>query len=151
MSEYEFTIALRVRHPTVEPEQITQALGLEPQHKWRAGDVRRGPAGEALEGTYRESFWMANLMAEPQFVSEPLLLETSLLQALAKLRRSFQFLSELKAEGGVAELQVSIFARKAFKLELLAESLALLGRLGLDVVLDVQSHPSSATDMAMAN
>jgi hypothetical protein len=151
MSEYEFTIALRVRHPTVEPEQITQALGLDPQHTWRAGEARRGPAGEPLEGTYRESYWMAHLMAEPQYVSEPLSVERAMLQAIAKLRRSFQYLAELSAEGGVAELQVSIFAREAFKLELLAESLALLGRLGLDVVLDVQPHPSPATETAMAN
>ncbi len=34
------------------------------------------------------------------------------------------------AGGGVAELCISIFAREAFRLTLLPESLALLGRLG---------------------
>jgi hypothetical protein len=51
------------------------------------------------------------------------------------------FLATLKDEGGAAELQVSIFAREEFCLELLPESLALLGRLGLGVVLEFKPHP----------
>ena len=50
MSEYEFTISLRIRHPSVEPHTITETLGIEPQHTWKAGDARRSPAGEALAG-----------------------------------------------------------------------------------------------------
>ena len=42
MSEYEFALALRIRHPSIEPAQITEALGIGPQHAWKAGDARRG-------------------------------------------------------------------------------------------------------------
>src|SRR5207248_6512513 len=55
MSEYEFTISLRIRHPTIDPAAITRMLGMEPQHTWHSGAPRRGPAGEALDGVYRES------------------------------------------------------------------------------------------------
>jgi hypothetical protein len=54
-----------------------------------------------------------------------------ILRTLAQLRKSSGFLATLKDEGGAAELQVSIFVREEFCLELLPESLALLGRLGL--------------------
>lgn len=142
MSEYEFTISLRLRHPAIDPSNITQTLGIEPQHTWKAGDPRRAPAGEALEGAYRESYWMGRLMDEPQLSSAGLSVESVLLQTLAHLRRSHAFLEQFHADGGVAELYISLYAREAFRLELSDETLGLLGRLGLAVAFDVHL-PSS--------
>lgn len=142
MSEYEFTVSLRLRHPAIDPSRITQTLGIEPQHTWKAGDPRRDPAGGALEGAYRESYWMGRLMDEPQLSSGLLSVESVLVQNLSHLRRSHAFLEQFKAEGGVAELYVSLYAREAFRLELSDESLGLLGRLGLAVALEVQPPAS---------
>ena len=143
MSEYEFTVSLRLRHPTIDPSRITQTLGIEPQHTWKAGDPRRGPAGGALAGIYRESYWMGRLMNEPQLSSARLSVESVLLQVLAQLRRSHDFLEQLHTEGGVAELHVSLYAREDFRFELSGESLGLLGRLGLAVALEVHPRPSA--------
>jgi hypothetical protein len=63
------------------------------------------------------------------------------LQTLAHLRRSHGFLERLDGEGGIAELHVSLFAREDFQLQLSAQSLALLGRLGLAVALDIHPQP----------
>src|ERR1700758_4763534 len=120
MSEYEFTISLRIRHPSIDPLMITKTLGIEPQHMWKAGDARRSPAGEALEGNYRESYWMARLMAQPELSSGRSSVESVVLQTLAQLRRSHSFLERLGTDGGVAELHVSLFAREDFRLELSA-------------------------------
>jgi hypothetical protein len=141
MSKYEFTLSLRIRHPGVDPSRITQALAIEPQHTWKAGDRRRGPAGEELEGVYRETYWMARLMEEPQLSSSRVSVESVLLQTLAQLRRAESFLRQLDTDGGLAELYVSLFAREDFRLELTAQTLALLGRLGLAVALDVHPPP----------
>jgi Domain of unknown function (DUF4279) len=150
MSEYEFTVSLRLRHPAIDPSRITQTLGIEPQHTWKAGDPRRDPAGGALEGVYRESYWMGRLMDEPQLSSARVSVETVLLQNLTHLRRSHDFLQQLHAEGGVAELHVTLYAREAFRLELSEESLGLLGRLGFAVALDVHPRPSpGASGQAM--
>jgi hypothetical protein len=143
MSEYEFTLSLRLRHPAIDPSRITQTLGIEPQHTWKAGDPRRDPAGGALEGAYRESYWMGRLVDEPQLSSGLLSVESVLEQNLSHLRRSHAFLEQFKAEGGVAELYVSLYAREAFRLELSDEALGLLGRLGLAVALDVHPPPSA--------
>jgi Domain of unknown function (DUF4279) len=151
MSEYEFTISLRIRHPSIEPLTITNTLGIEPQHTWKAGEARRSPAGEALGGNYRESYWMARLMPEPELSSGRSSVESVLLQTLAQLRRSHTFLEQLGTAGGVAELQVSLFVRENFRLDLSAETLATLGRLGLAVALEIHAHsphdlgPSAAT------
>jgi hypothetical protein len=144
MSDYEFTMSLRIRHPSVEPAEITRILGLSPQHTWRAGDQRRDPAGNVLEGAYRESYWMGRVMPEPELASERMGVESEVLRLLAQLRKSFGFLETLKTENGAAELLVSIFAREEFRLEFDAESLVLLGRLGLSVVLEIKPHPNAA-------
>ena len=151
MSDYEFTISLRILHPTIEPSTITQTLGIEPQHSWRAGDPRRSPAGGELEGVFRQSYWTGRLMDKPQLSSERLSVESVLVQILAQLRRAHDFLERLNTDGGVAELLVSLYARENFRLDLSAESLALLGRLRLAVALDVHSHSPRSASVPEAN
>jgi hypothetical protein len=151
VSEYEFTISLRIRHPTIDPDRITKALGIEPQHTWKAGAPRRDPGGEELEGDYRESYWMGRLMEAPQLSSGRLSVESVLQRTLDQLRRSQEFLDELHTKGGVVELQVSLFARENFRLELPADSLALLSRLRVSVVLDVHLHTPHTASSSQAN
>ena len=148
MSDYEFTMSLSIRHPNAKPAEITRILGIEPQHTWRAGDVRHDSAGGELAGTYRESYWMGRLMAEPQLAADHIGVESVILRTLAQLRKSSGFLEMLKEEGSVAELHVSIFAREEFRLEFLAESLGLLGRLGLGIALEIKPHPHERAAIA---
>jgi Domain of unknown function (DUF4279) len=140
MSEYEFTVSLRIRHPTVDPATITAALGIEPQHTWRAGQPRRDPAGAELGGAHHDSYWMGRLMDEPQLSSDSNSVEGVILKTLTNLRRAQSFLKQLNAEGGVAELHVSLYARDDFRIELPSDSLTLLARLHLTVALDVHTH-----------
>jgi hypothetical protein len=141
MNDYEFTISLCIRHPTIDPSSITQSLGIEPQHTWRAGESRRGPAGEEVEGIYRQSYWTGRVMEEPQVSSERATVESVLLKTLTQLRRSHDFLQELSTDGGTAELTVSLFARGVFRLDLSPETSALLGRLRLTIAFDIHPHP----------
>ena len=140
MSDYEFTLSLRIRHPRIDPAAISAELGIKPQHTWKAGDRRLDATGEVIEGTYRESYWMARLMEQPQLSSQRQSVEGMLMQTLAQLQRSESFLGQINAEQGVAELHVSLYAREEFTLQLPVESLALLGRLRLAVSLDIHPH-----------
>ena len=145
MNDYEFTIALCIRHPTIDPASITQSLGIEPQHTWKAGEVRRGPAGEVVEGVYHQSYWTGRLMEEPQVSSEQATVESLLLNTLTQLRRSHDFLLGLSADGGNAELIVSLFARGVFRLDLSPDTSALLGRLRLTIAFDIHPHTPEAS------
>jgi hypothetical protein len=146
MSEYEFTASLRMRHPRIDPATVTQTLGIKPQHTWQSGTPRVGPEGESLDGLYRESYWMARLMETPQ-LSGQVSVEEVLRETLANLRRSQAFLEQIQAEGGVTELHVSLFARANFSLELPASTLALLGRLGVGVALDIHTQSAQADEL----
>ena len=73
------------------------------------------------------------------------------MQILSQLRRAHDFLEQLNTDGGVAELLVSLYARENFRLDLSAESLALLGRLRLAVVLEVHPHSPHSASVSQAN
>lgn len=145
MSDYEFMMSLRIRHPRIDPAEITQALGIEPQHTWRSGEARRNAAGEELGGTHRDSYWMGRLMVKPELARDQVGVESEILRTLGTLRRSLDFLVGLKADGGSAEAHVSLYARDEFRLEFLPESLSLLGRLGLSITLEVKPNPKVAS------
>jgi len=140
MSEYEFTVSLRIRHPTMDPAAISAALGIQPQHTWRAGELRCDPSGAELGGAHHDSYWMGRLMDEPQLSSDSVSVERVILNTLHQLRRAQSFLEQLNAESGVAELLVSLYARDDFRLEFPSDSLTLLGRMHLGVALDVHPH-----------
>ena len=141
MSDYEFMMSLRIRHPRIDPAEITRVLGIEPQHIWRVGDLRRDSAGGEIGGIHRDSYWMGRLMAEPAMAKHHVGVESEVQRTLGTLRRCFTFLETMQAAGGSAELHVSLYSRGDFRLEFAPESLALLGRAGLTIVLEVNPSP----------
>ena len=149
MSDYEFMMSLRIRHPDIDPAVITRALGIEPQHTWSVGDQRRDSMGADLVGAHRESYWMGRLMMQPELARDRVDVESEILRTIGTLRRSFDFLERLKNEGGSAELHITLYAREDFRLEFLAESLSLLGRMGLSIALDVKPNPQVSSDVAL--
>ena len=151
MSEYEFTVSLRIRHPTIDPSTISATLGIQPQHTWRAGQPRCDAAGAELGGAHHDSYWMGRLMDEPQLSSGTVSVERVILKTLSQLRRTQSFLEQLNAEGGVAELLVSLYARDDFRLELPSDSLALLGRMHLAFALDVHPHSPLTASVSRTN
>lgn len=149
MSDYEFMMSLRIRHPGIDPGEITRALGIDPQHTWNVGDQRRDAMGVELVGVHRDSYWMGQLMMKPELARDRVDVESEILRTIGTLRRSFDFLERLKNEGGSAELHVNLYAREDFRLEFLPESLSLLGRMGLSIALDIKPSPQVSSDVAL--
>jgi hypothetical protein len=57
-------LSLRVRHPDIDPAEISGALELEPEHCFKAGAARapREPGG--IAGRHTQSYWLAPVTAE---------------------------------------------------------------------------------------
>jgi len=71
-----FQLSLRIRHPSIDPAELSREFGIEPEHCFRAGDPRptriRG-AGAAL---HAESYWLGELLPagasrEASFLEHP--------------------------------------------------------------------------------
>lgn len=124
---YPFQLSLRIRHPSIDPESISRELQIEPEHSFRAGDLREASRSLTVTPTHVESYWLATL--DPQ----TLLLGTALapdinphMHAIAFavldsaltvlttsiLRRHAEFFRRMQSEGGEVRLIVAVSARK---------------------------------------
>jgi hypothetical protein len=149
-----YTAFLRIRHPSIDPGEITRVLGLEPAHAWAAGSPR---AESAARGTHAESYWFAPLgeaiwpreggpaVAGPPageswpFPSATLPLEAVLLSRIRLLTAHRGFFARLSTEGGSCELVVTLNARERFSVELPAGLLRSLAELDIAITLDIST------------
>jgi hypothetical protein len=146
MNAPEFMMSLVVRHPDIDPARITRALGLQPGHVWREGEQRKGAGGKTLAGNHRESYWICEIVARPKFPVEHVRVESELARVLQLLRKSMDFMQDLHHGGGVIELLVTVFARGDFRMELLSEESALLGRMGVSLAIEIKSGQLPVAD-----
>jgi hypothetical protein len=108
-SAFTYSVSLRVRHPTLDPAVLTEALRLEPAHSWKAGEPRRSQTGNGLGGQHRDSYWSAPLAGQAAgTVAVPL--EMFISQQLVQLARHRAFLHELQAGGAEVSLLIEMSA-----------------------------------------
>jgi hypothetical protein len=56
-----FQLSLRIKHPSIDPADISKEFGIEPEHSFRAGQPRHSKSGVAPAALYNESYWLAAL------------------------------------------------------------------------------------------
>ncbi len=56
-----FQLSLRVKHPSMDPADISKELGIEPEHSFRAGQPRHSKSGLVTAPVHTESYWLAPL------------------------------------------------------------------------------------------
>jgi hypothetical protein len=59
-----FELALRIRHPSMDPAAISRELRLEPEHSFKVGEPRTSSSGIAAAAVHGESCWLGTL--DPQ-------------------------------------------------------------------------------------
>ena len=55
-----FQLSLRIKHPSMDPADISKELGVEPEHSFRAGQPRHSKSG-LQAAVHSESYWLAAL------------------------------------------------------------------------------------------
>jgi hypothetical protein len=124
---YPFQLSLRVRHPSIDPAAISRELQLEPEHSFRAGDLRDSTRSAAVTPAHVESYWLATLdpasllagtalapRIGPEIHAIALTAVDSALTILitSVLRRHAEFFRRIESEGGEVRLIVALSARK---------------------------------------
>lgn len=145
MSDYEIALSLGVRHPDIDPSQITREFGLQPEHTWRNGQERLDDSGVSLGGSHKGTYWFCQIAPRPMLSGERTVLEGELARVLHMLRKSIVFLQGLHYTGGATELCITIFAHGDFRIDLLPEEAALLGRLGVAMTIEIKPYPTTAS------
>ena len=125
-----FQLSLRVRHPSIDPALISRELQIEPEHSFRAGDLRDTTRSSAVTPVHVDSYWLATLDLEKLLLGTP---ETSMVHKITQhapaialgalepalaliaasvLRRHAEFFRRIESEGGEVRLIVALSARK---------------------------------------
>ena len=106
MAEYRYTISIRGWHPTLDLAHLSNALALEPNAIWKAGEPRKTPRGSPLPGSYEINFWTVSLIDD---VSENRSLENAISDALDMTAKASPRLKEIATSGGDVEFFVGWF------------------------------------------
>lgn len=155
---------LRVRHPTIDPKELTRVLGLEPAHAWAAGS----PRGESKTGSslriHSESYWLAPLGESIWNRDQPswpgpeasetsaqwhlpygvLPLEAFLFGQIRLLTPHKEFFSTLSADGGSCELAVTMNVHDRWSINLPPPLLRSLAALNISLTIDVSTAEAAS-------
>ena len=134
---YWYSVRLAIWHPSIDPEEITQVLGVETRYASKAGEPRRTPKGTPLAGVYRESYWSADLFSRGECVSSDDQAEDILAEFLEELGPHAAFMQRLRGEGGRATLWVSSFGGRNYAFEFSPELIGRCMALGPSLTVDV--------------
>ncbi len=122
---YTFEVSLRIWHPEIGPEEVSDGLGLSPTTSWKSGT--------RVNDRLREStYWTTRL---PHL--EEVTLARFLVSVVDELIAHASFLERLVGTGGRCELFVGLFLQKNTGEVLPSEVLRGLGVANVDLALDI--------------
>jgi hypothetical protein len=139
MNPFKYAVSLRIRHPTMDPDEITRRLFLRPFASWKAGDPRKAIDGTVLEGLRESSYW--TYRARPGSEME---LSAFLLEFTSALEAHRAFLADIRATGGVVEYFIGWFSGWNSADTLTFQLLDLLAKLQIDLALDIYCDDEQA-------
>jgi hypothetical protein len=138
-SDRRFDVELLIKHPSIDPAEITAALGLEAAGSHRVGDRRMTPRGTLLEGNYPDTRWRhsARCTVSHQWFAD------RVESLVADLLPHKAFLSRLLQTGGKLTLIVQFLGDGYFGDEIPQSTLAKIADLGLSLGIECFMVPQS--------
>ncbi len=104
MYPHRYKVSIRVWHPKMDAEEISNRLGLVASRMWTAGSQRKTPTGTPLDGVYTESYCSFRL--EPP---DKVGLVDFLKSFSEGLYRRKDFFEEIRSTGGRLEYFIGLF------------------------------------------
>jgi len=144
---------LRIRHPSIDPDELSHELGLAPAHAWAAGSARRAAGGGATVAR-PDTYWIAELNPgawDPASLARalpfawpvrgPVPLELVLFAQLRLLRPKRVFLKRLIDEGGQIDIALTLDTASDDSMELSASALRAFAELGIGLSIELGTEP----------
>jgi hypothetical protein len=98
-----YSIRILIRHPNIDPDRITNTLGLTPHRSAMVGSVRKTPTGRILPGLHTDSMWSHWFRVERNR-----LFFSDVVDLIDRLEPHKNFLIELERTGGSTSLVVDL-------------------------------------------
>ena len=127
-----FSIAVIIKHPNIDPAEITKALSLTPSVALKAGDTRLTPRGTVLAGVHKGTTW--SYVADHETKSG---FSDAISDLASKLVLQLPFFERLSKEGGRSEICLRLPGEGHQGDALNPELLAKIARLGCHLGVEV--------------
>jgi hypothetical protein len=154
-----FQLSLRIKHPSMDPADISKELGIEPEHSFRAGQPRHSRSGLAPAAVHTESYWLAALNPTTWFgkpsIAEPLNLATMQKHIDAAVARNLTWalslcvvrlsklhgvpLQKIRSDGGEISLLVTLSPTAVSSFTLAPEVSRMFGEMGVTLEFELAS------------
>ncbi len=138
-----FDVELFIVHPTLDPLEISMALGLDAKFAHRVGEQRKTPNGTLLSGTYQDTRWRYSRRHETPdqwFVGK-------IAELIDCIEPHKAFLKELRSTGGKTCLILQFLGDGYFGDEIPQAILARLIDLEVGFGIECFCDPSAAGEM----
>jgi hypothetical protein len=137
---YEYSLALRIHHPSLNPRDISRALGMRPGVSWHVGEPRVSPDGAPLPGVRRDTYWSKTLTPGGVGVPRGTLAEAKVSALMKRLRGKATFLSRLRRTGGRVEIWISSYSTHNYSFVLPPALVTSISKLGCEFVVDIYPY-----------
>jgi hypothetical protein len=152
-----FQLSLRVKHPSMDPADISKELRIEPEHSFRAGQPRHSKSGLVPAAVHTESYWLAPLdpaswFGNPSF-AEPLRLAITQEHIDAAIARNLTgvlglcavrfnkahaaLLHTIRSEGGEISLLVTLSPAAVSTFSLPPQISRMFGEMGITLEFEI--------------
>lgn len=138
-----FDVELFIVHPTMDPAEISAALGLDAKFAHRVGDQRKTPKGAPLSGAYQDTRWRYSRRHE----TPDQLFVGKIAELIDCIEPHKAFLKELRSTDGKACLILQFLGDGYFGDEIPQAILARLIDLELDFGIECFAAPSVGAGM----
>ena len=142
MPDYNFCVSLSVTHPTIDPAEISEKLGLSPAVERKVGDPRISRKGKLLGGDNKESFWRVNLHEEERLNSNEIYLEDFLSKKNEGLIIYKDYFKSLVDTGGYIEYFIGWFSVGSINMNITLEPKLLASTAELYISIGVAAYPN---------
>ena len=151
-----FQLSLRIRHPSLDPAELSRELRIKAEHSFRAGDPRPSRSGLASPSVHAESYWLGTLnpanwarlpFADPRLQRAQQSLGVAVTRTLGwALTLGARFLSlhavtlqRIRSEGGQISLLVTLPIGGLTGFSVAPEVSRMFGELGITVEFELTS------------
>jgi hypothetical protein len=134
-----FDVELFIVHPNLDADEISTALGLEPQVVHRVGERQTTRSGQRLERLNRDTRWRYSVRYEV----EDQWFAAKVTELVDRLMPHGEFFRKLRSSGGTASIIVQFLGDGYFGDEIARGTLAKLLELDLDFAIECFQVPQS--------
>ncbi|WP_312236802.1 hypothetical protein [Stenotrophomonas sp.] len=132
MSEILLNISLRVWHPTLAHDSISERIGLPERFAHTAGAARTSPSGAPLDGVYEDTY-----VSMPMIRKKTVELGDEIESCYSRIEVHADFIRSIVEAGGKVEFYVSAFLKELGGFELNSLLLKRLASAGIGFAIEL--------------